>query len=226
MRLIIRFLVNVLMIKVLESKYKKVIIFCLYFGVTGVGLYTIWYNLRDFGHLTATQIIGLIILIPLTLLFLLGTVFSTGVSGIDLATILSRNAGKIDENHPMYQARYIGKTIFEEKECDVYLDKKGNYFLSGPHAGFKKYGRFYIRYAEPKELGEVYNIRTYCHYKGHTFPVNRRQKDKRKSILLYTIDGEVADELSFSTVGKSEYELTVPIEEVQLEDVKNIVDLG
>lgn len=227
MRLIIRFFVHKLVLKLAESKYKKIIFFCIYLALSCVCLYTIWYNLRDFGHMTSTQIIGLVILIPFTLIFLLGAVFSTGLAGRDPATVLSRNAGRIDEDHPLYQADDLGKNIFAGAECEVYHSGRG-FFVSSPHAvgqGFQKYGRFYIRHVEPEELGEVYTVSTCYHYKGHVFSRCYRSKNGQ-TVVLYTMDFRLADELHFQTVGKSEYELEVPMEEVRTEEVRNLVDLN
>lgn len=223
MRFITSLLTGMFISRIIESKHRKVIVIFLNVLLSYIGIYTIYFNLKDFRHLTMTQIVGLIIITPMTLLFLLGIILIIYDSGDHYVTTLARNAGKIDEDHPMYEATYVGKTIFEEVECDVYIDNKRKCFLNNHVTGSKKYGDFYIRYIEPEELGEVYYMNTICHYKGYTF--SWFAKTGGKYIVLSTMDYKLAEELDFKTVGRSEYELRVPMDEVKLEKEKVVVNM-
>lgn len=217
-------------LKIIESKYKELILFILSLLITIVFAYTLIYNLSDFPKLSGTQVVGVLILIPLLLLFFSGMVVYFKSALDILRSSIFGISTKIDENHPLYHANHLGKTIYEGREYDLY-ENRDNYFLYSNKKikGLKRYKNIYLRYLERNEIGEVYRIDKHCIYKGYIFTTFRiyREKNKNEKVIIFTDDSSIGfnRDLGFTRIDKFGFEKIVPIEEVDIKEIMTLVDL-
>ena len=228
MRLLFKKLSHNSIRKIMESQYRDVILFVMSLTISIVLGYTLVYNLSDFPTLSGEQIVGIVILLPLLLIFILGTVLFAISSAYFLRATIFPLAGRMNESSPLYQATYVGKTMVEGIEYDLYI-KQNRYFLHSKRRkkDFMKSGRTYIRYLKESELGEVYQVETICDYRGYEFLLYSLDK-KNKTVTLLTTNVSIGmdSELDFTRVDKMEFKKTVPIEEVTIKKIRTVVDLS
>ncbi|HGC9447680.1 TPA: hypothetical protein ACG564_000514 [Streptococcus agalactiae] len=231
MRLVWKFLSEKLVCKIMDSSYGVLILFFICLSITAVGGYTLVYNLSGYSSMDAQKVFGIIVLTIILLVFIVGTIFYAIGSAQLIMSILSKKKISFDEKDaPLDGATRVGETVFQGKEVSLY-SKQDKFFLWSRkwQKGFSKYQYYHIRPVDQTEISEVYQVERCCFYCDHIFTqfFIREGKNREKIVELCTIDVQIGNDrdLGFKQVNRGEFEKTVPFKDVEIKEIKKLIDL-
>ena len=227
-RLLMRIIIRKRFLKFTKNAHSIILFFLFSLLITLATAYTIYYNLQDFNSLTNVRIFGLIIIVPIFILFLM----STYLLGFDCLNryVLKKPITfdyKFYEDDLFDNSYYIGETIIDNIKFEVYKIKEMYYLYN-----FKKIKGLRVNFkvhkleVSKKDLTDVYKIVKYCNYKDYKFEKFYISKDK-KTVNLITDDFNLGFDknLDFIRTDKFMFEKQVSIDDVKIEEKRVAVDL-